>query len=358
MLGCGGFAAPALAIPDFSEAALPKYSGDELHQQKMAGCAISLAERRLLKRSDCEEGLDKAVAASLSKWLEQLFSGLKFFQFGASVFSDVFEACGQTKEELCSAIGKDRLTRAFKDACNADVDAPHIAIGINSAEREWILVGNGVERLEAQFEGLGWAALTEVGRVGIHYDLFDFSWLEQAASYAYWCGGEDEKEWLEQCGEDPENYQGVTRETFEESIPLRRMLKAPKLTSKRLLEIAESGTGEAAEVARIIVQVRRLKNTPPICRMAELSQELDWFDSLDPTAILGWKDWAVVNQLADDYSEIMYSGDSSLRDFTAILAIPLGSGKALAELEMGLRGSLKSLRLADKLLGFIANKEA
>lgn len=100
-----------------------------------------------------------------------------------------------------------------------------------------------------------------------------------------------------------------------------------------------------------------MKNTQPICRISALEGEFDWFDSLEPTVVLGWKSWDLVNRLTDDYAEIMYNGDACLRDVIAVMPIPLADGKGLANLEMKWRGPIKGLRYADRLLSLLSGQE-
>ncbi len=319
----------------------------------MAGLAVTLEQRKLLTPEDCVNGLASGVNEALSRWLERMFAGLKFFSFKAHLYTDVYEACGTSWEESVEAHGQARLSQAFREACDLDVHSSHVAIGLYATANNWILVGDQVERLEALCPGLGWAALGEIQAACIDFNLFEFGWIEQAASYTYWGGADDEKEMLEAYGESESDYDGVTREAFEADIPVKKMRQAKRLPTRVIAEMAKDGSGNVAEIADLICRLRRLKNAPPICRISVLEAEFDWFDSLEPTVVLGWKSWELVNRLTDDYAEILYNGDSCLRDLTALLPVPLGDGKALAEMEMKWRGAIKRLRYADRLLDLV-----
>lgn len=336
---------------------LPRYRRDVVATQKIASLGAVLAERKLLKREDCANGLETGVLKAVGRWLDRSFGGFEFFAFKGNLFSDVFAACGETRESCEERWPGEKAQSMMGEAFGADLDANHLAIGLSSGNRDRFLVGEGVERLESLVPGLGWTALREISNAGLPFDLMEFHWLEDAARDSYWGGCDDEKEFYESMGEDIEEYQGLTRAEFDETVPLKRMFELGDLKDSKLRELSSSGIAEVAEVARLILQSRRLKKIDPVCNMNQLSGIFDWHVSLDPTGIMGWKDFEVVERICDDYAEMMYQGEPCLRDFTSIIYVPLTSGKALAELELKLRGSLRRLRCADKLLSVIAVKE-
>lgn len=357
MHGQRSVADPALTLPLLPQASLPRYRSDVVGTRKIASLGAMLAERKLLKREDCANGLDMGVLKAVGRWLERSFGGFEFFAFKGSLFSDVFAACGESKESCTDRWpGTDALSM-MSEAFDADLDASHVAIGLSAGDRERFLVGDGVERLESLVPGLGWTALKEICSAGMVYDLMEFGWIEDAARDSHWGGCDDEREFYESLGEDIEEYQGLSRAEFDESVPLKRMLQNGNLTTAKLRELASSDIEGVSEVAKLILQSRRLKKIEPVCNMNQLSSIFDWHVSLDPTGIMGWKDFDVVERICDDYAEMMYQGEPCLRDFTSIIYVPLTSGKALSELEMKLRGSLRRLRCADKLLSMIAVKE-
>ena len=325
--------------------------------QKLASLGAVLAERKLLKREDCANGLEQGVMKAVGQWLERSFGGFEFFAFKGHLFSDVYAACGETRESCEDRWPGQNAKQMMAQAFGADLEASHVAIGLGGGNRDRFLVGDGVERLESLVPGLGWTALSEISAAGIPFDLMEFGWLEDAAKDCYWGGCDDEVEFYETFGEDIEDYEGLTRAIFDENVPLKRMHQFGRLTNAKLREVASSGIADASEVARLILQSRRLMKVEPVCNMGELSAIFDWHISLDPTGIMGWKDFGVVERICDDYADLMYQGEPCLRDFTSIIYVPLTSGKALAELELKLRGSLRRLRCADKLLSVIAVKE-
>lgn len=316
-----------------------------------------MAQRGLMARADCVDGLEPGINAALSKWLSSMFAGLRCFEFKAHLYADAFEACGVEREEFSEGSEKTRMAQAFQEACGLDVDLSHVAVGLYAASNRWLLVGHGVERLEAIHPGLGWTVLHEIQDATIDFNLFDFGWLEQAASYTYWCGGDDESELVEMYGEEAADYEGVTRQQFDEAVPARNLQKARRLATKKLVEIGKRAGPEPSEITELVCKLRRLKKAKSICRISVLEGEFDWFDSLEPAVLLGWKSWDLVNRLTDDYAEIMYNGDACLRDVIAVMPIPLGDGKALANLEMKWRGAIKRLRYADRLLSRLGGLE-
>lgn len=286
-----------------------------------------------------------------------MFAGLRCFEFKANLYSDAFEACGVERDEFTEGSEKARMAQAFHEACGLDVESSHVALGLYTASNRWLLVGDGIERLEAIHPGLGWTVLHEIQDATIDFNLFDFGWLEQAASYTYWCGGDDESELVDIYGEEAGDYDGVTRKDFDEAVPARLMQKAKRLSTRKLVEIGERGGAEASEITELVCRLRRLKKAQSICRISVLAGEFDWFDSLEPAVLLGWKSWDLINRLTDDYAEIMYNGDACLRDVIAVMPIPLGDGKGLANLEMKWRGAIKRLGYADRLLSRLGGLE-
>lgn len=323
----------------------------------MASLALALSRRGLLREADVQGDLTGAVVQSMAGWLESQWGGMRWFEFRAHLLNSVMDAVTNDTEELIESWGNERVQAIFWDSCGVDPYGNHVGLGLVPAGRMDVLVGEGVERLEAACKGLGFAVLSEIENACIPYDLFGPSWLEYAAESAWWCGMPSEVAMAEECGEPLSDYEGVKRDDLEAQMPIRRLREAGKLTTKRLMELMQSKDQDVTRAVSLLIQLRRLHKVKPTFAMEVLTAEVDWYDSISPTVLVGWNDMKMVEQAGDDWSNELLNGGAELREWTAVMGIPLNSPQALREMEMRWKLPLKKLRLADALLSEIG-KEA
>jgi len=348
-------ATTSLVIPEITKQATFRYTQGDC-MQKMAALGLALARRGFLEASDVQGDLPSAVKASMGRWMDSMWGGMRWFAFRGYLMNSVLNGVTDDVSEMARDWGAERTKAIFIESCGIDPSTEHVGIGLVGSGRMDVLVGEGVERLEAVREGLGWSVLSEVEQACQPYDLFGMRWTEMAAETAYWCGMPSEIEWAEECGEPLEEYSGMTREQFEKNVPIKRWDAAPKLNHKVLAEIAKGESKEGARAASLLIQLRRLAKVQPMFDMQVLGAEADWYDSVSPSVLLGWKDMRAVESVGDDFSEMLMNGGADLREWTGLMGVPTSGQQSLRETELRWKLPLKKLRLADALLSEIGQE--
>lgn len=320
----------------------------------MAALAAALADRGLLVSSDVASTLTQATHEAMGRWLDRTFGGLRFFQFKAALHASVADACGEEAGQLRSAWGEERQKTIFGEACGIDPNLPHIAVSLDVEVCHNVLVGDAVEALEAEVAGLGWSALRAITDATVHYDLFGFAFFQWAASYSYWGGCDDERECYESMGESAETYEGLTREKLESIIPITAYSKSKPLSRAALMEAQRTGSEKAARVASLILRLRRLGKVQQPFQMGVLCGEMDWYETLNPTVIMGWKQMGDLLEVAHDFENYIMEGEASLREMVGLFGIQLDTPKCLAKKELEWKLAARQLKLADELLSEVA----
>jgi len=320
----------------------------------MAALASALAERGVLVSSDVTSTLTQATHEAMGRWLDRTFGGLRFFEFNASLHASVADACGEDAEQLLSAWGEDRAKAVFEAGCGVDPYLPHVAVSLAVETSHNVLVGDAVEALEAEVAGLGWSALKAITAATVQYDLFGFSFFEWAASCCYWGGCEDERECYESMGESLEMYEGMTRADLEQIIPIRAFGSAKPLSRAVLMAVQRSGSEKAARVASLILKLRGLGKVQQPFRMETLSAELDWYETLTPTVVMGWKQMGELLAVGDDFGNHVMEGGAGIREKVGLFGIQLDTPNCLAKKELEWKLAARQLKLADELLSEVA----
>jgi PRTRC genetic system protein F len=320
----------------------------------MAALASALAERGELVSSDVTSTLTQATYGAMGRWLDRTFGGLRFFEFSASLHASVADACGEDADQILCAWGKERVKTVFGEGCGVDPFKPHVAVSLTVETSHNVLVGAEVEALEAEVPGLGWSALKAITAATAQYDLFGFSFFQWAASYCYWGGCEDEKECYESMGESLDEYEGMTRDELEEIIPIRAFAKAKPLSRAALQTVQRGGSVKAARVASLILKLQGLGKVQQPFHMGTLSAEFDWYETLTPTVIMGWKQMGDLMAVADDFGNYVMEGGGGLREMVGLVGIEVDAPKCLAKKELEWKKAARQLKLADELLSEVA----
>lgn len=323
---------------------------------KLAGLGLALARRGFLSEAEVQGDLPGAVRASMGRWMDSMWGGMRWFQFRAHLLDSVATVVTDDLAGLVRAWGEERTRSVFLESCGIDPMQPHVGVALSAEARRDVLVGDGVRRLESVLPGLGFAVLNEVEQACIPYDLFGVAWLEWAAEFTYWSGLHSEQEWAEECGESLDEYEGMKREDLEKAMPITASRSAPGVTTKLLSEIAAGKDQAAARTAGLLIQLRRLNKVQPVFKTHVLSADADWYDTLSPTVLVGWDDLAAVTRVGDDYYEVMANGGADIRECVGLFGVPLEGQKVLQELELRWKLPLKKLRLADALLSEIGRE--
>lgn len=323
---------------------------------KLASLGLALARRGFLHEADVQGDLPAAVRASMGRWMDSMWGGMRWFEFKAHLMGSVMSVVTDEPGQLAHEWGEERTKTIFMESCGIDPSRPHVGVALSACGWRGVLVGEGVRKLEASHAGLGFAVLNEVENACIPYDLFGFSWVEWAAEFTYWGGMASEIEWAEESGESLDEYEGVEREELEQEVPIKASRQAPKVSTKVLSQIAAGSDESAARAATLLIQLRRLAKVQPVFQIHVLGAEADWYDTLSPTVRLAWDDFEAVSRVSDDYYEVIASGGAEIREWVGVFGVPLDGQQALRELEMRWKLPLKKLKLADALLSEIGRE--
>ncbi|MBK6616371.1 hypothetical protein [Ottowia sp.] len=322
-------------------------------EAKIASLGLMLARCGVLKSTDDHGDLYGAVMDALGRWLDLSWGGMGWFRFSCHVGDDVVTACDEEASNLLTQWGEERFNRLFASVAGIDPRVPHLSLKL-VAKRKDVMVGDGVERLEREFTGLGWTVLAEICDAGSAYELFDFGWAEYAAGEAFWGGCESEIEWSEEWGEPLSDYQGMTRAQFDVFAPCKRLRATRKLTRDTLRELASRGEGAAARAASLVLEIRRLKAVSSPFHIDELTAELDWHPSWDPGVLMGWKNMQPIFEIGDAHgNQMMQAGDGRMCDCVGLIGLPVQDRTSLRRLQMMWKLPARKLRLADALLSEI-----
>lgn len=302
---------------------------------------------------DKDQPLIDLAMTGVARWLEKSWGRMKFFDFR-------FELCGHILEAVDDAQPDDpeserRLKDAVLDDLGVDIHEDAVGLVVGTTGQNWIRVGSKVMALEKEHPGLGWNAINEVMRAGVGYGMLDFAWLEMAAQNRYWAGGESEKDWAEAYGEDLSEFSGVTRAEFDETFPLEALRHARPVTSARLKIIA-SGDDWCAEVARLVLKLRKIGNVPIAFDTSRCDEENGLYESMDVGIVLEWNETEAIRRIVDDYMNPYMESGESMKDCIGAIALRLDGGKHMMELTRQWKGASQRLRAADALIGLLVEE--
>jgi len=349
-----GAAYAALSLPSFGVGALPRY-GRTLAGSNLARLALALAGRGLLNRSDAISGLPAAVELALAKWLNGLWGGMTHFQFKAVLLDDVFAPFGSCVLEALDALGEEEVRRLSIEGTGCNALEPHVALALTPAEASVVSVQAGVLALEAECEGLGWNALDAIERAGAPFDLYGFGWLRDMVQNTYWGGCPSHQEFLDEWDESAEEYEGVTTDDLDAAAPTKAMACARHIKRAELLKIAAEGSTQARQVAKLLADIRSRQHVKPAFDMHGLASTFEQhYDSPEPSVIVGWSDVKLAMRVGDDYANRAMESGEDMRDWIAVLGLPLTGTTSLQRAELRWKATIGKLRLVDQLLSLIA----
>lgn len=355
----GGSAVAALSLPLVGAEASTDQFLANAHRAKLAALAVDLLDMNLLPRRKCKTDLAGAVVQGVGKWLDTMFGGMAWHSLQAGIHHTLYDAMGVTEEMLDNEYrprypGPKGADKLYERACGFSRNTPHFVVALAPREWRFVRIRDGVERLEAELPGLGWAAVEAFGNAAVPIGAKDFSWVEYAIQYSQWGGNETCAAYLEENGESEEDFGGITDAQFQTFAPLARMRAAPKLTLQRLQEAAESGTPYAANVAGLLVAMHALRRAMMPCNETPVLADCSLQTSIEPTVFVIWHDEDPICRIADDFHEIVASGDDFFTESTAYIPIRLDRPGGLQRTAKKWQSYLDRLRLADQLLTALA----
>jgi hypothetical protein len=323
----------------------------------LARLALALLDEGMLDDARSNGSVDALVVEGIKRWLAPLIGGLQWFDLGCSIHENVCDVIGLTRQDVSSFAQDDAAGRAIKTEVGVHPDEDHLGLAFYARGRQEVVVGKGVQRLNAAASGLGWACLDAVESVGIHYDMLTFSWAEMAVQQVYWYGGDSEREWASESECDLSEFSGVTRAEFDRAVPaeIRAVRKQP--TMQQIDAWCQSGDCAVVAAATKLLALRKLGKPQPLWSMPTLCGMFEWFETLDHTVWMVWDDAETLHRIADDYFESGMYGDQPLRPCVGITGIPLGERGWFRKTQRRWAKAAMQLRLADELLSVLHTKE-
>lgn len=175
-------------------------------------------------------------------------------------------------------------------------------------------IGSGILQLERAHKGLGETALHWIERAaGRTLPIYTPCEALARCSWIYWGGCDDESEVFEQMalnGDDPEEFEGITREQFDSMIPKLATHPGEKLRRPALKAIAQTHPkSNAGKVAAALLEIaKQIKDCPPDFRLSMMNA--DDLPCVIRGAYLRWASGDPSERIIDDWGhEIAEMGD-------------------------------------------------
>ncbi|TXH00025.1 MAG: hypothetical protein E6R08_00900 [Nevskiaceae bacterium] len=311
---------------------------------QLVSCLVSAGQ---LPDVDDGRSLTDLAVSGVAAWLETTWGRMKHFDFNFTMDNSVAQTIGVANEsdleDMCDEIRADH---------GVALDEPLISISVYTAGQHWLKVGAKLRELEAAAPGLGWAALNEVSNVGIHFGMASLSYLEHAASIAFWCGGDSEKEWEEVYGEPLTNYDGMTRAAFEAAFHLEECRKAEELSAKALQKLTKN-EGLVGATARHLLALRRLGPVEPQFTSPACDELLDRYHQMDLGVIISFDSIDATTRLLDTYMDPYQNSGEGTKHQLGEIVLPVCRPERMIELTQQWQRTSQQLRHADALLDIL-----
>jgi len=346
-----GTANDCLSLPGIPSTVAGLICADDVNPSivKLAG---SMLEAGILADEPTEAPLGQVVAHALERWLATIWMKTQFICLSASIQRDIHAVTGD------ASIYSDEASwrSAVGEECGLDPGIEHIALIFSSEGRMDLKVGVGVEALESEQPGLGFEVLSSVQRIGGNFGLLGSAWLLQCASAVHWGWGDSEKDWAENCGDDIEEFSGMTRAEFNSMFPVTDRPRKP-LPLRTLKKALKSRGTKARKAAALLLELRAMGAHACGFSTDSLASIYDWAENLDATVLLAWKDMKAVYRLADDYVETGLNGDGYARPGLGIQLIPVNDPTWFKAKELEWKSKARALQITDQLIGLIATED-
>lgn len=339
----------ALTLPRLLPVARQRYVQCE-RGAALGKVALALLDEGLLDDKETGESVDRMVVRGISNWLGGLFGDMQWFDIGCSIHDSPYDAIGIAREDASSFQQSDAVDEAVASACGVHPEKDQIALAFTARGRNEAFVGKGVRGLNMAAEGLGWACLDAVERVGIHYEMLTFSWAEMAVSQSYWYGGESEEDWANECEEDVSQFDGVTKAQFDAAVPPEVFARRKRPTKRQIDAWCASAVPEVAEAASLLKSLYALGKFQEIWTLNKLNEVFEWYETLEQTVWMMWDEVETMRRIGDDYFQSQMECGEQTRPVLGIASIPLDGSNWFKTTGRRWRKATSQLRIADKLL--------
>jgi len=187
-----------------------------------------------------------------------------------------------------------------------------LSFGIFYDEWAWFSLKEKIEALETKIPGLGETAISYMDGVlaQIGYPITPSRCLE-LASYHYWMGSDDEKDYLEEWGlnaEEEEEVEIFRRAEFDANFPVLSYNPSKKLDKEALQNLMSHPDREVAELASFLLTFDEGEGYSRPAYPSECGD--DHLPVTSPLVCVCWKEADATMRIADDAinAEMEYGG--------------------------------------------------
>lgn len=170
-----------------------------------------------------------------------------------------------------------------------------------------LIIGPAVKRIEADHAGLGETLMYWLNQAHRLIPIYTPNDALGMASFVYWSGCENEAEWREMMlhdGEDPGDFEIVTRAQFDKAIPLWASKPKQRITPENLRGIDGNASWSKSRTRRVATLLSRLADWH--------ADKTQWPDPLPipddlvilRAATLMWSDRDPMLRIADDFGNL------------------------------------------------------
>jgi hypothetical protein len=347
----GGVAALALSLPALGDASVVQDAASTgAGKVKSAKLARALLAKGFLPSPDEVASVEVAVEVGLGRWLAAQVGSLCCLSVGASLHPNVWEAHGLTAEQVMDELQDGVPEKREREVFGLIEGQDHVGVVLEARHCDCLDVKQGVEALEAKLPGFGYAAARLAMDALTQFGVWGFEQQAYQARNTYWGGCESELEWLEEWGGEDDDYQGVTAAELDVAFQLKQFAAQG---SKREWRTAFVELGEPVELQRFIELVESLQRLEraTVFQGHELCMELEFYESISPSAIVVWGDSRLALRIGDDFAQMVMESDGRTQEFIGVIGLSLeANGRGLSAQGLRWRKGLRRLRLADELM--------
>lgn len=316
----------------------------------MARLGAALVRAGVPLRWKAGQSLQAAVTQGLSLWLTSQWGTLRNFDIRCRLAQGVEAVLGEYIDAWTDAEGAGPAARAIRQDFLVGLNEDHVALVFAVGDSTEVLVGYGVEALEAIVPGLGWDALALIESVGQRFDTVGLGWLEHTASMMYWGGYDNEAELCRAIKADLSQFTGLMRAELEAALPVERLRQTTALPDAVLTQAAGSDNAIVSRVAGLLQRARKLGKADAPFPDHRYQRYAEWDEPVDALVLLGWHDFEMTRQIHDDFRNNSYLGGCDPRPYLGMVCVSLRDPHALHALEKRWSAALEYLQIADALL--------
>lgn len=229
---------------------------------------------------------DRVLRAGLVDWLERQQAGMRVIRFGLQL-------------------------GLVDPSIRGDKRPEYFNLRLVTHDGYWqppLIIGPAVKRLDADHLGLGETLMYWLSQAHRLIPIYTPNDALGMASYVYWSGCDNETEWrdmMERDGEDPADFEIVTRAEFDKAIPLWASVPRQRIKPKDLRGLDGNAPWSKSRTRRVATLLSRMADRH--ADKAVWPDPLPMPDGADiflRAATLMWSDRDPMLRIADDFGNL------------------------------------------------------